>query len=162
MLTLSAKGQEVFRDVKAISILPPVTKPGALGEGRLFVYDPDGTVSAYLKTAGIGFTALAGLTPPPVAGKVWLIGRDAFKPAESTTNAFAAYADGGGRVIVLEQQNPLRFQGLNPAEAEAASNLGRTAFVEGSDSPILNRLQDKDFFTWEPGEIVYRNAYVKP
>ena len=27
---------------------------------------------------------------------------------------------------------------------------------------MLQGLQDKDFFTWEPGEVVYKNAYAKP
>jgi beta-galactosidase len=56
----------------------------------------------------------------------------------------------------------LRYQGLGPAEAEFQLNVGRTAFAEDVSHPLLRGLQDKDFFTWEPGEVVYKNAYLKP
>ena len=65
-------------------------------------------------------------------------------------------------MLLLEQQNPLRYQGLNPAEIDAETNVGRVGFCEDLSHPILRGLKDKDFFTWEPGEIVYRNAYAKP
>jgi beta-galactosidase len=164
LLTLSAAGKEVFRDVKAVSVLP-LDKPqglAGLGAGDLFVYDPQGSTVAVLKANGIPCTPLSSLAPPPVAGKVWLVGKDALTPAESTTGALAAYAATGGRVLVLEQENPLRYQGLSPAEMDAETNVGRVAFGDDLTHPILRGLRDKDFFTWEPGEIVYRNAYVKP
>ena len=164
VLTLSVAGQEVFRDVKSVSVLP-TTRPqdlAGLSAGELFVYDPQGSTAAFLKASGLPYTPLKGLSPPPVAGKVWLIGRDALTPAESTSGAFSAYAATGGRVLLLEQQDPLRYQGLNPAEIDAETNLGRVAFCEDLGHPILRALKDKDFFTWEPGEVVYRNAYIKP
>ena len=65
-------------------------------------------------------------------------------------------------MILLEQEHPLRYQGLQPAEMEYQTNSGRTAFLEDASHPVLQGLQDKDFFTWEPGEVVYKNAYVKP
>jgi beta-galactosidase len=170
LLTLSAAGKEVFRDVKKVSVLPPTMgtwcpKPrdlAALGASEVFVYDPQGLTLAVLKDNGIPCTTLSTLAPPPVAGKVWLVGKDALTAAQSTTGAPAAYAATGGRVLVLEQEHPLRYQGLNPAEIEAETNVGRVAFSEDLGHPILRGLKDKDFFTWEPGEIVYRNAYAKP
>lgn len=157
VLTLSANGKEVFRDTKLISVLPSI-KPSVSG---LYVYDPEGTAKTYLKTLGVSFTLMSSLTAPPT-GKVWLIGKNALPAAQSSSSMFSDYALGGGKVVMLEQEHPLRFQGLNPAEAEADTNLGRTAFVEDASHPILAGLRDKDFFTWEPGEIVYRNAYLKP
>jgi beta-galactosidase len=162
MLTLSVKGAEVFRDVKAVSLLPEPPAIGGLSASNLFVYDPQGGASDWLKSRGVAFTPLDALAPPSVPGQVWLVGRDALKPEESTTSALAAYAAGGGRVVLFEQANPLRFQGLNPAEAESTTELGRIAFADDSVHPILAGLKDKDFFTWEPGEIVYRNVYRKP
>ena len=164
VLTLSAAGKEVFRDVKAVSVLPAGKPQGLTGlsEGELFVYDPQGSTTALLKADGIPYTALENLAPPPVAGKVWLLGKNALTPRDSTSGALSAYAANGGRVLLLEQHNPLRYQGLNPAEIDAETNVGRVAFCEDLSHPILRGLQDKDFFTWEPGEIIYRNAYVKP
>ncbi len=167
-LTLSAQGREVFRAVKDVSVLPTgrdQPQRAALGQFReadLFVYDPSGGTQAFLRSHGVACTPLADLSPPPAPGKIWLIGRDALTPGDTASTALAAYAAGGGRVLVLEQEHPLRYQGLGPAEVEFQENLGRTAFAEDVSHPLLQGLQDKDFFTWEPGEVVYKNAYLKP
>ncbi|MHB8969363.1 MAG: glycosyl hydrolase 2 galactose-binding domain-containing protein [Pirellulaceae bacterium] len=168
ILTLSAGGQELFRDVKAVSVLPSGpdrrTPPhvARLGAGDLYVFDPRGEVATFLAARGIPFSPLDRLAAPTAPGKTWLIGRDALAPEDTSSTLFAAYASAGGRVILLEQEHPLRYQGLQPAEMEFQTNSGRTAFPEDASHAVLQGLQDKDFFTWEPGEIVYKNAYLKP
>ncbi len=166
-LRLAVGGKEVFHDVKNVSVLPSAgasVRPAALGAltaATLAVYDPKGLAIAFLKSRGIPFTPLASLAALPEAAKVLLIGKDALTSAESASSHLAAYAAAGRTVIVLEQTNPLRYQGL-PGEAEAATNEGRTAFAEDLGHPALQGLQQKDFFTWGTDEVVYRNAYVKP
>jgi hypothetical protein len=166
-LTLLAEGKPVFRDVKAVSVLnaaPPHFDSEGMAKltaQKLLVCDPAGTVSAYLKAAGIAFTPLANLKTLPAAGKVLIVGKDALDVAESASSRLAAYASAGRSVIVLEQRNPLRYQGL-PAEMEPATNEGRTAFGEDMDHPAMRGLKQKDFFTWGDDEVVYRNAYLKP
>ena len=184
-LTLSQNGQPVFKDVKAVSVLPggPLARrdPSATrlslsrkGEGgakrregfscalpALAVYDPAGTVSAYLKSQNTPFTPLKSLAALPASAKVLVIGKDALSPAESTSSKLAAYASGGHVVIVLEQKNPLRFQAL-PGEMSADANQGDIAFAEDLTHPILRGLKQKDFFTWGSDGVVYQNAYVKP
>ncbi len=168
VLTLSAGGRELFRDVKQVSVLPTGadcrTPPAVaqIAQGDLFVYDPHGSVADFLQERRIRFTRLDRLAAPAAAGKVWLIGRDALAPADTASTLFAAYAAEGGRVMLLEQEHPLRYQGLQPAEMTCESNVGRTAFLEDAAHAVVRGLQDKDFFTWEPGEVVYKNAYVKP
>jgi beta-galactosidase len=167
-LTLAAQGKVLYRAVKEISVLPAgrdQPKPPAVAQLQptdLFVYDPSGNGTAFLQSHGIGFTATTDLNPPPVPGKVWLIGQDTLTPADASSTAFAAYAAGGGRVLLLEQEHPLRYQGLGPAEVEFQLNVGRTAFAEDVSHPLLRGLQDKDFFTWEPGEVVYKNTVAGP
>ena len=65
----------------------------------------------------------------------------------------------GKRVVVLDQKEPLRYQAIQPAEMEAAANEGRIAFIEDTTHPAVRGLRHEDFFTWSPGEVVYRNAY---
>jgi hypothetical protein len=167
-LSLSAGEQVVFRDVKPISVLPAgsdLRTPPSLarvGKDDLYVFDPQGSIASFLSQRGVAFTALDHLVAPDVPGKTWLLGPNALSPADVTTTAFAAYASEGGRVVVLEQEHPLRYQGLQPADMQYAENTGRTAFLEDASHPASAGLQDKDFFTWEPGEVVYRNAYLKP
>jgi hypothetical protein len=167
VLALSVKGTEVFRDVKAVSILDDAlarTKPpgiAGLAAADLLVCDPQGPVAALLKANGIAFTPVADLAALPNSGKVLIVGPNALSEADSTSSRLAAYASTGRRVIVLEQKSPLRYQGL-PAEMEAATNEGTTAFAEDLGHPAMAGLAQKDFFTWSPAEVVYRNAYLKP
>ncbi len=178
ILFLSVKGQEVFKDVKAISVLPKPAAVAKLDAKELLVLDPQGAAAAFLKASGIVFTPLADLKALPETGKVLILGKDALDAAESTSSRLAAYALGGRRIIALEQKNPLMFQAL-PCEMEAQTNQGTTAFAEDLNHPALRGLKQKDFFTWSSGrrsnilqnvgmtpeagdELVYRDAYAKP
>jgi hypothetical protein len=168
LLSLSVKDREVFRDVKAVSVINTDSRsnsiPGlsSLRAGDICLHDPAGQVAAFLKRCGIGFKLLPNLDSPPQATKILIIGKDAISAAESTSSRLAAFASVGRRVIILEQCNPLKYQGLAAAEMETAKNEGSTAFGEDLGHPVLAGLKQKDFFTWSPGEIVYRNAYLKP
>ena len=169
LLTLSVADRTIYRDVKAVSILPPpALKNGGKAEA-LAVFDPANGVTPFLKDAKIPFTPVASLTQAPAQAKVLLVGPDALAAADSTSSDLAAYASGGHAVIVLDQSFPLKYQAL-PAEMELiATNKepwaaeGRTGFIEDGSHPVLQGLMDKDFFTWGgPDSRVYRNAYVKP
>jgi len=160
-LSLTVKGQEAFKDTKAVSVLPRAASAAKLAAGDLVVCDPQGAVAAFLKASGIAFTPLADLKALPGNGKVLVLGKDALDSAESTSSRLAAWALGGRRIIALEQKNPLKFQAL-PCEMEAQSNQGTTAFGEDLNHPALRGLKQKDFFTWGPDEAVYRDAYAKP
>ena len=170
LLTLSVKGEEVFRDAKAVSILPPA-KTRSVAE--VAVYDPRGKLGAFLNAAGIRSAAVTSLGSLPES-RVLVVGPDALSEAEATSTVLAAFASGGRAVIVLDQTNVLKYQAL-PAEMEPAERVrrsdfgmevpaadGKTAFVEDTSHPVLHELQDKDFFTWPGDHWVYRNAYVKP
>jgi len=170
LLTLSVGGKEVFRDTKAVSILPPAKADGVAGVG---VYDPKGKLRAFLDSTGIRHIPVASLESLPSA-KVLIVGPDALSETDATSTALAAFASGGRAVIVLDQTNVLKYQAL-PAEMEPAERTrrndfgmevpaadGKTAFLEDASHPTLKGLRDKDFFTWPGDHWVYRNAYVKP
>lgn len=162
ILAMSVRGTEVFRDVKPVSVLNNAAPSPKLPAGNLLVFDPQNSVSAYLKGQGVAFTLLATLDAlPRNGGRMLVIGRDALDARESASSRLAAWASTGRTVIVLEQKNPLRYQGL-PADMETATNEGRTAFGEDLNHPALRGLTHRDFFTWPGDEIVYRNAYEKP
>lgn len=169
-LTLSVGGREVFRDTKAVSVLPPAKADGV---AAVAVYDPKGKLKTFLDAAGIKHVPVASLESLPSA-KVLIVGPDALNEADATSTALAAFASGGRAVIVLDQTNVLKYQAL-PAEMEPAERMrrndfgmevpaadGKTAFIEDASHPVLKGLHDKDFFTWPGDHWVYRNAYVKP
>ncbi len=176
VLTLSAAGREVFRDVKVLSILAePVTSnsPGLAG-GSIGVLDPKGLLAGPLGKAGIPYASVASLEALPSGIRVLVVGPDALSEADSTSTALAAWASVGKAVVVLDQTWPLKYQAI-PAEMELAQttarsdfgqevpmNAGRTAFIEDASHPALAGLADRDFFTWPGDHVVYRNPYVKP
>ena len=167
VLSLAVDGKEVFKAVKSVSVLnndPAQAKPAGIAklEAReLLVFDPQGAVVAFLKERRIGFVRLTGLDKLPATGRVLIVGKDGLTAAQSASSALAAFAAGGRQVIVLEQKNPLKYQAF-PAVMEAGTNEGRIAFPEDLTHPAFKGLRQKDFFTWSPGEVVYRDAYLKP
>ncbi|HLV81105.1 MAG TPA: glycoside hydrolase family 2 TIM barrel-domain containing protein [Chthonomonadaceae bacterium] len=160
-LTLSAGGEQVFQDVKAVSILNPGTKHAAMTARSLLVYDPNGPVRAFLRARGIAFSDLHTLDTLPPTGKILIVGPDALDLAASRSSRLAAYATSGRTVIVLEQDHPLTGKAL-PAPLETTTHTGRIAFNTDRDDPALRGLQRKDFFAWGPDEVVYKKAYVRP
>ena len=128
--------------------------------GRIAVYDPSGRVQTFLRGHGIAFTPAPSLAQVPAA-KVLVVGADALTPAQSASSALSAYAAPGRTVIVLEQKNPLRYQGL-PGDMETSTDAGDIAFLEDPDSPVLRGLEPRDFFTWGADGTVYAGAYRKP
>jgi beta-galactosidase len=158
-LTLAVGGKEVFKSVKTISLLH--IAPGKSKPDGVMVFDPQGAAIAFLKKHDIPFTKLTNLDKLPANGRVLIIGKDALTPAQSASSALAAFASSGRRVLVLEQKHPLKYQAF-PAAMEVSQNEGRIAFIEDVSHPAFKGLHQKDFFTWAPGEVVYRNAYLKP
>jgi beta-galactosidase len=172
-LVLAVGGKEVFRDAKAVSILPAPTA-ARLSADSVVVFDPAGGTAAYLRSVGQSFTAARSLDTVPAGAKVLVVGRDAIAAANSTSTRLAVLASEGCAVIVLDQTHPLQYQAI-PAELELAPRTrksdfgaevpaadGRTAFIEDTAHAALRGLKDKDFFTWGPGRLVFRNAYLKP
>ncbi len=165
VLSVSVKGQEVYHDSKAVSVLAPSQAAfpslSALAAADLLVFDPSGDAGRFLNSRGIRFTAVESLPALPASGKVLLIGKDALQPAECTSSELAAWAVPGRVVVALEQKNILKYQAL-PAEIEPGANEGRVAFGEDMTHAVMRGLKQKDFFTWGDDQIIFRNAYAKP
>jgi beta-galactosidase len=136
------------------------------------VYDPKKSVTPFLSSRGIKFTAINSLGSLPASGRVLVIGKDALTVSESTSSALAAYASTGRSVIVLDQANALRYQALT-AEIDMApksrssfgieqpTGNGSVAWAEDLGHPIMRGLRQTDLRAWG-GSLVYRNAYAKP
>ena len=164
-LTLARDGKTVFEDVKNVSVLPPVKTLLSDGKlpaaGSLGVYDPHGKISDFLAAAGLTVTPVTQLGHIPPQVKTLLISPNALDPATATSSRLAAWASAGRAVIVLEQENPLKFQGL-PGEMAADANHGCIAFAEDPEGPLFAGLAQKDLFCWGDDNWLYRDAYVKP
>lgn len=169
LLTLAADGKEIYRDTKAVSVLPRLAAAEPrVANGQVALYDPRGVVAPFLSSLKIPFAAVNSLAARPESAKVLVVGPDALSVEESVSPALAAYASAGHAVVVLDQSSPLKYQAL-PAEMDVVATnkaafaaSGSTAFLEDASHPALRGLADKDFFTWGPSSVVYRAAYVKP
>jgi len=176
VMNLTVAGKEVFRDVKAVSILPQpgLARTVGLGTGSIAVFDPEGTLAGTLKDLGIQFTSVTRLEDLAGSPKLVLVGPNAVSESYSTSTTLASLASTGCAVVVLDQTHPLRYQAI-PAEMDLAPttarsdfgqempmNTGRTAFIEDASHRALAGLADKDLFTWAGDHVVYRNPYMKP
>lgn len=186
ILKLEAGGKEIFRDSKKISLIPEIgtrTDPGhgsitsplvgperpikvaekAIPQTKFLLFDPNKKLAPFLKSENINFTALNSLENLPQDANVLIVGPDALSVEESTSSRLAAWASNGRRVIILEQKNPLKYQGL-PAEIEPAGEktAGSVGFIEDDNHMAFVGLKNKDFFTWAPDGKLYRGVYNKP
>ncbi|HOS95798.1 MAG TPA: hypothetical protein PLQ54_20995, partial [Armatimonadota bacterium] len=161
ILTCARDGNEVFREVKPVAVLGPSTapKPG-LPREAVAVLDPQGAVRARLGAMGIAFTEVDSPAAIGPEATLIIVGRDALSPREATDPVWVALASRGARVLVLDQQNPLRYLAV-PADCTPTDFVGRVAFAENLDHPAFAGLGQQDFFTWSGDHVVYRNAYRK-
>ena len=160
-LTCRRGGKEVFREVKQCWVIDVdgAAKP-ELSKDELVVLDPKGPVKARLAKRGIAFTEAASLEALPANMKVLVVGPDALTARQATDPMWQALASAGVRVLVLDQDEPLRYQAV-PGDLEVTDRVGRIAFPENLEHPIFNGLGTDDFFTWSGDHVVYRNVYKK-
>ncbi len=160
-LTCQRNDKEVFREVKQCWVIDPdgAAKP-ELTKDELVVLDPKGPVKARLAKRGIAFTEAASVETLPAKMKVLVVGPDALTARQATDPMWQALAASGVRVLVLDQDEPLRYSAV-PADLEVTDRVGRIAFPENLEHPIFNGLGTDDFFTWSGDHVVYRNVYKK-
>jgi beta-galactosidase len=155
-LELFVGGHSVFTDRKPFALLPA---PVSVGTATVGVCDPKGKLTEMLAALNVHAVRLAGLEPLPANLKTVIVAPSALTEAESTSSSLAAFASDGHRVVVLDQANPLHYQGL-PVPISATKDGGDFAFPEMSDSSNFRGLDAADFRGWSSG--VYHDAYVKP
>jgi beta-galactosidase len=161
VLTCRRKGEQVFREVKTVAVLVPDEGPKpAIAAQDLVVIDPSGTAKARLRNRGIAFTEAQGIADVPDHARVVLVGHDAISARDATDPRWLALAARGVRLLVLEQEHPLRFQAL-PADLTPTDYVGRIAFMENPEHPAFAGLAPADFMTWSGDHVVYRNVYKK-
>ena len=161
IITCSRNGAEVFREVKPLTVIAgDAVKLPQLPAGALVVIDPSGTVKAHLAARKIAFVEASADQPLPAGAKVVVLGTDALTKGQAADGRWLAFAAAGGRVLALEQANPLTG-GAIPADLEPTSYVGRIGFPEDLSHPTMQGLDTSDFFCWSGDHVVYRGAYKK-
>ncbi|MCL1887256.1 MAG: hypothetical protein FWF96_00075 [Kiritimatiellaeota bacterium] len=152
-------GEEVFREDKDVWILNPDAAAKPRFNTSLYVWDAHGAAKKRLEARGVAFEEVSGLKEVPEGGKL-LVGADTVSREEASSSAWQRFALAGGRVVMLDQANPLRHQAL-PVEAEPTAFVGRIAFLENPGHPVFAGLNDDDFFCRSKDHITYRNVWRK-
>ena len=160
-LTCTRNGKEVFHDTRPAWVINPdaADKP-SIRKSELVVIDPQGAAKARLEKRGIAVTEAAGAAQVPAGAKVVIVGADAISSNQTSDTAWLILAARGVNVLVLDQENPLRFKAL-PADLEVTDHSGSISFAEDLGHPAIAGLDQPDFFCWSGNHISYRNAYKK-
>jgi hypothetical protein len=138
-LSLSRGGKTVFEDSKDVSVLPPakaLLADNPIVAGTVGLFDPSGKIGPFLNDVAVQTLAVKSLNEIPAGIKTLIVGPDALDPVTSTSTLLSSWAANGRAVIVLDQQNPLKYQGLL-GEMDSDSNHGCIAFAEDPDSPLF-------------------------
>lgn len=164
-LQLFVKNEKVFEDTKNISVICPekefeTSALEELNSKNFAVFDPNKNIKTFLRKHNIEFRNISNLEKKSRDIKILLIGSNI-----ANLNAEKLYnlASNGMKIIVLEQKNPLNGAVLkSDFKTESKKRKGRIAFIEDFSHPLFDGLKNKDFFTWAPNHIVYKNPYLKP
>jgi beta-galactosidase len=160
VLACSRHGKQVFHDEKQYAILDSSSPEPAFEEEGILVLDPAGTVKARLRHINIPFTAIPSFDAIPAKVQFLIVGPNALTPRQATDPKWYALAAAGGRILVLDQDNPLHYQAI-PADLAVTPHSGRIAFPENAEHPAFRDLAASDFFCWSGDHVVYRKAYKK-
>lgn len=161
-ITCERNGKEVFRDEKAVSVLPVAPQPveQAARVAPIAVWEAEGgPVARRIEARGLTVKLIDSLDAVGDA-RVVVVGPNALDAADATSPRWQSMAAEGRRVVVLDQDHPLRFLAV-PADFEVTDYVGRIGFIENAEHPVFRDLRDKDFFCWSGDHVMYRNVYMK-
>lgn len=167
VFTLAEDGEEVFRETRLCSVVPPEPLPGA-DWSRVALYDPSGDTAARLRDLGAEPQVAASLQDLPEGVACLVIGENAFAPPEGADapvigleempgDVVQAFAQAGGHVIVLAQQHLPEW-----LPARLLENGSTFAFVRRPQHPLVAGGAPEDFQLWGPDHIVSRRDMARP
>lgn len=161
VVTATRGGKEVFRQVhKTAYIKTDAVAMPKLGKADLYVVDPQGAVKKRLTARKMEFTEATDLQKIPPTAKLLIVGKDAIPENLQSDSLWMRIVAGGTKLLVLEQKYPLKNQAV-PADFESTELEGRIGFSEDLTHPVMDGLQQPDFYTWSKDHILYRGAYRK-
>ncbi len=130
---------------------------------KIALFDPSGQTAGVFKKAGIPFTAMDKLGVPE--GKpsqtVLVLGEHAVQAKmEAAAGSLAAFADAGGRIVVLMQEKLLPALPIRTT-LESHEWCSMT-FLRTPQHPILKGLDSWDLQFWSPDHVTNKGSYTRP
>ncbi len=153
--------KEHFRDEKPVRFLPWNLDKKPSTSRQTFVLDSSGELKKHLRERGLDFTEVKSPQDVPMGKHVFLVGRDSISKKVSGLSLWQQLADSGMRIVVFEQDVPLRYRAL-PADYELSQSVGRISHIQMGSHPVMEGLKPADFFCWNDDHTSYKNPYLKP
>ena len=164
-LRVSQKGKLGFEDTKSVSILPSAqvlfANRKATPSKPILLFDRSGKLGTYLRENKIVTSPILSLAD--LKGKVGLllIGADTLTADEAYSPQILAFAARGGRVIALEQRNPLAGGAL-PSLVRPTTIAAGYTFPQALGTSLFKNLREADLTDWAGDFPTVINAYAKP
>ncbi|MFO7955656.1 MAG: hypothetical protein R6X33_00970 [Candidatus Brocadiia bacterium] len=148
-----------FEDTWSVPVLPRIDS--VVVEGPVFLLDRSGNAETFLSNAGVDFRTLEELSE--LAGETGLlvVGNDTLTADEAYGRDLLKFAAGGGRVIVLEQENTVAGANL-PSPLHTTSHYGGYAHPQALGTDVFEDLGGDDLIDWAGEHPTYKNVYEKP
>lgn len=103
----------------------------------------DGSLSETLSRLGIRHTYVKAVGPSELNGAgILVLEKNTVLPGSTINNAVKVFAQNGGRVLVLEQENSI-FPGISMEVKPLQTN-----WVRGYGHPVLQGFEDRNFAFW--------------
>ncbi|MBN2508584.1 MAG: hypothetical protein JXQ71_18060 [Verrucomicrobia bacterium] len=153
-------GQPVWSERKAMTVLNPDARRRRPAASGIALWEHGDRLATRLRNTGMPFRTVTGVESLPADVNVLIVGPGVVTPRLSTDPCWRTLADGGKRIVVLEQHHPLHYQAV-PADLEPTDFTGRMAFIQDPTHPVFDGLQPDDFLFWPDGHVVYRHIYRK-
>ncbi|MGC8842743.1 MAG: glycosyl hydrolase 2 galactose-binding domain-containing protein [bacterium] len=158
ILEVSQEGGKPFEDVKDFWIFPKVKSLKL--KYPVYVLRANEKILRFLKEVGIIPKQINSLDEVTIFPSILLIPPNAISLNEANSDFLSNFLRKGGRVICLEQDNPIKLVGsinLNPTSHQASYN-----FPLGGYSPIFNGLKEGDFSNWAGASPTAEKVWEKP
>ncbi len=150
---------EDYVDRRSIPVLPTVDALDV--EGPVFLMDPSGKVAELLRDAGQDYQKINDLVETEGRTGLLIVGPNALSARDAFGRDILKFAAQGGRVVVLEQQNPVAGSNL-PAPLKTTTHYGGYAHPQALGTPVFRDLGPNDLIDWSGDHPTYVNAYEKP
>ncbi len=167
-LTLRTRqGTELYEDVRNVPVLPWIHSIES--DSPILVLDTSDTVGPFLDRAGAKFQKIDSLDDLKIANGLLIVGPDSLSARDAFGSALLAFAARGGKVIVLEQENPLGgaqsphraddhrpSRGLRPPSSPGHADLsrswqGRPHRLEGRAPDVQESVREAGSGCHQPG-----------
>jgi len=158
-LKASQAGAPDYIDERLVPTLPVLEQ--VVVKVAVSLLDRSGRIGPVLERLGVQHRQLAVAADAKDGRGLLIVGPDTLTPSEAWGRDLLAFAARGGRVIVLEQDNPVGGGNL-PVRVKLAGNSGGYAHPQALGSALYRDLGKDDLIDWAGDFPTFKRVYRKP